>query len=161
MPVDFVWRIDGIDWIIADFGQKFAATARRMSLGIGEIGKNTIAKYPGPANSPVRWSSEKQRRFYFAMRRKAGLSPQYARISDPMSQRLGQHWEVEPEGTTDAVLGNTTPYGKWVHTAKDQWSQHTATGWTTDEQVVDALGRNLDIGRLVEVEVRDFFRHAN
>ena len=84
--------------------------------------------YPGPANSPVIWASEKQRKYYFAMRRAQGLPLAYTRQSDSMSERLLESWAVEPYGTTGALLKNSATYAPYV-IGEDQQPQHAMTGW--------------------------------
>lgn len=84
--------------------------------------------YPGPANSPVEWASEKQRRFYFAMRREQGLPYGYTRQSDGMSERIMESWAIEPYGETGALLKNSATYAPYV-IGEDQQPQHALTGW--------------------------------
>lgn len=84
--------------------------------------------YPGPANSPVEWASDKQRRYYFALRRAQGLPPNYTRQSDGMSERLMESWAVEPYETTGALLKNSATYAPYV-IGESQQIQHELTGW--------------------------------
>jgi hypothetical protein len=65
----------------------------RVTYFVAVAIKGVIKPYK-PQHKPVIWPSEKARRYYFAMRREAGLPMKYTRGSDPMSQRLQQSWTV-------------------------------------------------------------------
>jgi len=138
--------INGLDEAIKRFGVDVPAVGRKAALVIGEEVRDRIARYPGPAHSPVIWASQKQRRWWFAHRREKGLPFEYTRNSDPESQRLGgsvtkdASWTVQP-AKDGAVVGTRVTYAPWVQAAHKtpfggpQTAQHKATGWVTDEQV--------------------------
>jgi hypothetical protein len=120
-------------------GADIKPAIRSGSLAIGQEVRAELARYPGGVAAPVAWVSARQRRAYFAMRRKAGLGPRYVRNSDPMSQRLGPSWTVEPKGDMGAVVGTRATYAPWVQSKARQQPMHRATGWSTDEQAVNRV----------------------
>ena len=125
--------------IPASLGRKLepAVIARALDAtleGCANVVHANIARYPGSVRYPIQWASEKQRRFYFAMRRKAGLSPQYVRGSDPMSQRLGASWTVARSGQLSWTIGTRVTYARFVQSADSQQLFHYNTGWKTDRQ---------------------------
>lgn len=133
------FTVEGLDELIARLGVDLKPAFRAATFAVGEQLRGKLAVYPKGSNQPVKWSSLKQRRFYHAMRQKAGLPLQYTRQSDPMSQRLGASWTTAHHGDTDAVVGTRATYAKWVQSAESQWQQHTATGWVTDKAAIEQL----------------------
>jgi hypothetical protein len=121
--------------------------------------KGIIKEYPLGKNSPVIWPSEKARRYYFAMRREAGLPMKYTRGSDPMSQRLQQSWTVR-RGNAEATLGSRATYAPYVASSEYQTEQHAATGFTTDEQAADKVIADGTMKRIVEAHVKAIVREA-
>lgn len=121
--------------------------------------KGVMQRYPGPSHSPVIWASEKQRRWYFAMRREAGLDPRYVRRADPMSQRLHAQWGIS-RGSDEATLGNRATYAPYVQSSQFQTPQHEATGWRTDEQAADQVLTDGTVRRIVDAQVRAIVREA-
>lgn len=154
--------IDGLDAIqrlLAGLsGPGLEKTLQRAALKIALEAKRKIASYPGPSSSPVKWASEKSRRYYFAMRRKAGLDAKYTRISDPMSQKLRQSWAVEPWGDTGAVVGTRVTYAPYVVGEKDQQPQHKATGWKTEADVVNDLKSRNVVERITVAELDSYIK---
>jgi len=121
--------------------------------------KGLMQKYPGPAHSPVIWASEKQRRWYYATRREAGLPLRYTRRADPMSQRLHAQWGIS-RGETEATLGNRATYAPYAQSSQYQTAQHAATGWTTDEQAADKVMSDGTVKRIVEAHITAIVREA-
>lgn len=121
--------------------------------------KGPLKRRPAGVHSPVIWASEKQRRWYYAMRREAGLPLKYTRGSDPMSQRIGGSWAIrrQPES---AILGNRATYAPYVQSSEYQTAQHEATGWTTDEQAAEKIVDDGTVKRIVEAHVRVIVREA-
>jgi hypothetical protein len=109
-----------------------------------------MAVTPGASNSPVIWASEKQRRYYFWLRRSRGLDLRYSRGSDAMSQQLSKSWTISHLGQTDALVDNKASYGPFVQSAEFQSAQHKATGWITDEKGIDNVQRSGDVERVAE-----------
>lgn len=121
---------------------------------IGELVRGKLIHYPGPAHSPVIWSSARQRRAYFAKRREAGLDARYFQQSDAMSQRLKLGWVVVRSGTVDTIVRTRVAYARYVQAAQYQTAQHKATGWVTDIQALEAVQRSGDIPRITEQAAR-------
>ena len=99
-------------------GPGLAKVIQRSALQIALELANKLQRYP-TRKGPVQWDSEKQRRWYYAMRRAKGLPLKDTRGSDKMSQKILQSWGVKKFGTTGAILGNRSTYSPWVR----QWAQ--------------------------------------
>ena len=121
--------------------------------------KGVIQAYPGPANSPVKWPSDKARRAYFAQRREEGLPMKYTRGSDPMSQRLQNAWTVAREPTS-ATLGNRATYAPYVASEEYQAEQHKATGFMTDAQAVEKVDRDGTMQRIIQATLGSIVKEA-
>lgn len=148
--MEFSLELQGFDELIAALGASIEPALQDVTFAVGELVRSEMAVYPGSAHKPVIWASDKSRRYYFAMRRRAGLSPEYTRNSDPMSQRLGPSWTVAHLGQTDALVANKAKYGPFVQAAQYQTAQHRATGWITDEQAIQNVERSGDVERVAE-----------
>lgn len=133
---------------------KIDRALRAATYEIGKLVRAEVMKRPGPSHSPVLWASAKQRRYYFAMRRKAGLPLKYSRETDPMSKKLMRGWKLRHLGKTDAEVRNETPYGHYVQAQRYQSAQHRATGWVTDVQAVNNVERSGDIRRITDQAAR-------
>ena len=128
---------------------------RASTYAVGQLVQGELQKSTPPAHRPVIWASAKARRYYFAMRRKAGLPMRYTRQSDPMSQRVQRGWTVLHHGSTDAIVRNRgVRYAKYVQSAQYQTAQHRATGWVTDAQAVNNVERRGDVKRVTEQAAR-------
>lgn len=135
----------------------FVKVVVRASVKIAETIKAVLAPYPGPPSHPLKWASAKSRRFYFAMRREAGLPAKYTRTSDPMSQKLGQSWVVveTPDG---AILGNPSEYADLVQSDENQTAMHAATGWKTDAMAVQEIENAGIMAQVIAAEIGSFMR---
>ena len=102
---------------------------------VAEALKGFLAKAPGPVHKPIQWASRRQKVWYAAARKAAGLGP-YVRNSDPWSQRLGPSWATANRGI-DAVVGTRVTYAPWVQSEAQQQPMHKATGWVTDKQAIE------------------------
>src|SRR5574343_590657 len=106
--------------------------AARRTLEYCAIEVRKLARaYPGASNSPVIWTSEKQRRYYFAMRREQGLPIKYTR-----SNELRKAWAVQRRSNREYAVENRSPYAVYVMGNRQQF-QHTATAWKTDRWIAD------------------------
>jgi len=134
-------RMDRINQTMQTAGMKIAEQARAM-----------LVREP-TRKGPVVWQSEKQRRWYHAMRRREGLPLKYTRHSDRMSQNLAKSWTSRPE-PAGAIVGTRATYSLWAQSAQYQQRMHQATGWPTDEQVVAKLQSTGIIDRIVQAELK-------
>jgi hypothetical protein len=148
--MEFSVRVDGVEALLKQLNVPLPPVLKAITFEVGELVQKEIAVYPGASHQPVLWASERQRRFYHAMRRAAGLSPKYDRGTDAMSKQLLTGWKVSHHGATDALLDNKTSYGHWVQNDLYQSAQHKATGWITDEQAVKRVERSGDVERVAE-----------
>lgn len=119
-----------------------------------ETFRDYLAEYP-PINRayPLAWASERQRRWYFANRRKDNLPLQYTRNSDAWSQRLGPSWATRTEGGgLRVVIGNKATYAPYVQDAAMQTQMHRNTGWHTVGGAI--LTKGAEVARAVTDYVR-------
>jgi hypothetical protein len=133
--MNLTYEITGLDKLQRKLSPaKFQQAVKAITLGVAEVLKGKLSKYPGPVKKPIQWASNKQRAWYLATRRKAGLGP-YTRNSDPWSQRIGPSWATENRGI-DAFVGTRVTYAKWVQSEEFQQPMHRNTGWITDKGAV-------------------------
>ena len=132
-------KVIGLDKLVEALdrigGGGLAQLIQRATRKIGEHTKSLLMRYPGPPSHPIKWASDKQRKWWFAARREANLPPDYTRISDPWSQRLKDSWVVTPVHL-GASVGTPVTYAGYVMSQEKQSAQHKATGWQTDADVV-------------------------
>lgn len=141
-------KIEGLDDLLKNLSQPLEPALSDITFAVGELVRSEVAQYPAKRSGRVQWTSDKQRRFYFWMRRSNGLDLEYVRNSDPMSQRLGPSWTVAHLGQTDAVVSNKATYAPFVQSAEMQQPMHAATGWITDEVAVEKVKASGDIDRV-------------
>ena len=158
MTVTLHVKVEGLDALKRKLGADWTQPLQAGTQAIGEEIRNVVQTAPGPSHSPVIWASEKQRRWWFASRREAGLPLKYARGDDKWSQTLEKSWTVRPEGQTNAVVGTKATYAPWVQSheklpsGERQTRQHKATGWVTDKTAVERVrhgGKALRIMRTI------------
>lgn len=134
-PLDgFADYLGAIDDVVADIAQEtydsFAEPIRRR-----------LGQEPGRVKYPVQWTSEKQRRAYFASDGFGNGIP-YQRTG-----RLSQAWNVlliEEPGTFKISIVNTAPQSKFVYGGLGANSNpafrqrmHINTGWLEARPIVD------------------------
>ncbi len=151
-------RIEGLGRVLAKLNTDWGSVLTNITWSIGELIRNEMARYPGPRSGPVRWTSERQRRFYHAMRREKGLSLVYTRRTDPMSQDLGAGWTVDRYGAHGAVVAAHASYAPYVQSHTVQQRFHADTGWVTDKQAVERVERSGDVQRIGEAAIRRALR---
>jgi hypothetical protein len=132
---------------------------RRASYKIGLEIENELKKYPKSPSYPLKWASDKQRRWYFWMRRSKGLPVEYTRTSDPMSQKLGQRWTTKQK-PWGAVVGNPATYAPYVQSEEYQTEMHEATGWATDRQAADEIMSSPVVDQIIAAEMQDIVDRA-
>lgn len=94
--------------------------------------RDQVARYPGPVKYPIEWTSERQRRAFFATNGFGSGIP-YQRTGG-----LGQAWQltsVRSANGATLILGNRNPAAKYVYgffgQPKPQQGFHVNTGWKT------------------------------
>ena len=155
MPSTITFR--DLDGLAADL-RKLAGPAldramQNAMMSVGEELQYYLNRDPGRSHSPVIWASEKQRMWYFASRRKAGLPLRYKRLSDPWSQKLEQSWVVVRSGNSKVIVGTRALYSPYVQSKQYQQAQHAATGWITAEEALDKVDKSGIVGRHVRAEI--------
>lgn len=148
--MQFDVHVEGVADLLKQLNVPLEPVLRDITFAVGELVQKEIAVYPGSSHQPVIWASERQRRFYHAMRREAGLSPRYDRGTDAMSKQLLKAWKISHHGQTDALVDNQTNYGHWVQNDLYQSAQHKATGWITDAEAVKNVERSGDVEAVAE-----------
>lgn len=146
---EFSIEVKGLDALIAKLDGTAPKVISGVTMAIGQLVRDAMAKYPKRNAGPVKWASAKQRTWYHAARGKAGLPLRYTRNSDPWSQRLGPSWAVERWHEVDAAVGTRVTYAKWVQSDEFQQPMHEATGWKTDKQAVEEVRRSGAVERIV------------
>ena len=135
----------GYDDLADKLGKDLSPALRAAALALAEEIRDKIARYPGPVSYPIKWQSERQRRFVMAML--ADDLP-YSRGSGAMSQTLGKSWTSAQYGAIGAVVGTKTTYAPYVQGEELQQDMHRATGWVTDRQAVDQVEESGVIERI-------------
>jgi hypothetical protein len=146
-------RIAGLDELLRLARTDFGPTLRAILLSVGKLVEGEMARAPGPVHKPIRWASEKQRRFVMAQVRRYGP---WVRESHSLSQRMLASWTVRAESDTRVVVGNKATYGPWVQGADYQQPMHKATGWVTDEAALSAVARSGDVEQIAAQAIEHF-----
>jgi hypothetical protein len=89
--------------------------------------KNSM--YPGPVRYPFQWSSDKQRRAYFATNG-FGHGIPYNRSNN--LKNSGEYKVDKSRSSLYVFYQNTAPYAKWVIGQLLQIVGHKATGWKSE-----------------------------
>ena len=140
-------------------GPGITQLVQRASYKIGLEIENELKRYPKSPSYPLKWASERQRRWYFWHRRKEGLPIGYTRTSDPMSQKLGHKWTTKPQ-SWGAIVGNPVTYAPYVQSHEYQQPMHEATGWITDKEAADEIMRSRVVEQIIAAEMRDVVDRA-
>ena len=118
------------------------------------IARDTLTKLPGSPRYPLRWKSDKQRKFVMAKLRRMG-GPPYMR-----SGRIRRGWKSEINPGEVLIVNEARDpesgkfYGEYVF-GKDQQPFHKDTGWTKESDsvtrqivrpIVDSIGAKFKRG---------------
>lgn len=126
--------IDGLDRLLAKLnrlGKMEDAKTAMQTAAKHVMDKARI--YPTYKHIPMRWQSEKQRRWFFAALRTGSIRVPYKR-----GPNLRRHWKISlRDGGLTASINNDTPYGKFVMGTDSQYWMHKAIGWKTEKQIAD------------------------
>ncbi len=117
-------------------------TIQTIAKGVGQEVKNELQVEPRGPSYPIRWDSEKQKRWFFAQVTAGNIEVPYRR-----THNLQRAWNVKARGRTNAVVGNPKPQAPYVQSQKRQSSIHRDR-WVTDEQAVDEVERSGAIERI-------------
>lgn len=107
-----------------------------------------LRQYPGPPSYPIRWKSERQRRYVMAKLRRENNLP-YTRTG-----QLRQGWTVEANITVnggDILVYNEVPYARYVQ-GDDAQPFHLDTGWVQAGPVIAE-----ERARLEDVLIETYF----
>lgn len=115
--------------------EKLAESWQKVMRGISfeGIALQRLRLIPGPPKYPIRWTSERQRRAFFA-------TNGFGRgIPTPRTGKIAADWEVSfvaVEGGGILVLSNPHSAAKFVH-GPDPFAQgfHIDTGWTQIDDI--------------------------
>lgn len=135
-------KVEGLDGLI----RKLDEMARkqfwfRLRFAGAELLRNEIADYPPPPKYPIRWASEKQKRWFFAAAKRGEIEVPYRRQFSSTSQRLGPSWTATQEGD-EVFAGTRVSYAPYVQSKERQQPFHRDTGWITDEQAVERVAES-------------------
>lgn len=92
-------------------------------------------KYPPRRYAKQPFTSDKQRRGFFAKLKRGEIEVPYRRGLSPGSKKLGQSWTTERAGPLVRIVGTSVSYARLVQ-GDQQTPYHRDTGWQTDKQVV-------------------------
>lgn len=163
MPLDDSVTIQGqdeLDAFLAQLsGENIVKALKPAMFNVGEAlrGKMSVYNYPGRPSYPLKWASDKQRRWYFASRRASGAGLPYHRLTDPWSKQLGQSWRVSPHRDGYDV-GTAVDYAPYVQSMDMQTDMHAATGWKTEGEAVREVEQSGLIAREVDMALSNYFR---
>lgn len=143
--------------------------------------KKEISKTPGPVVYPIRWTSAKQRRWYFAhraeivyqeasrvvqtrqrggsrfTRMRKGFGLAYKRRVDVDSHDLTRSWNVSGAGHGKAIVWTGVNYAPFV-VGDHRQRFHTATGWPSHHGVAAAISLSGTANKLMANEIRRAIR---
>lgn len=132
-------QIEGLDRVIGKLENLQQLNTVKAGIKAAAIHvKGKIAEYPPRKHIPMRWKSERQRRWFFAALRSGAIDVPYKRGSSPGSEGLGRRWTVkERDDGLSAVVGNNVSYGPFVQREDSQYWMHKASGWKTTARVAN------------------------
>lgn len=133
--------LDAFTDALDDFNTIVEQTAQETVNAYREPIKQRLGEIPGPVKLPVEWTSERQRRAYFATDGFGNGIP-YRRTND-----LPQGWEVYAiveAGTVAMIIRNPSKAAKFVYgplgaSSNPNFKQamHRNTGWLDAKPIVD------------------------
>jgi hypothetical protein len=143
-------RITGIDDALALLNPaRLNHVVQMASLAVAAEAQDRIAPYPAQSHRKQPFTSDKQRRGFFARLRSGEIVVPYRR-GGPGSEALGRSWSIRPYGDMGAVLENSASYADLVHGADTQTAYMRGSGWKTDEGVVTAIEQDGTVERIAE-----------
>jgi len=156
------YRIEGLEHLQAILGQDWKRVIQAVAVSVAEQVRLLLTAEPARSSGPVVWASERQRRWWFATRREAGLPDFWTRDSDAsgQSEKLIASWATRTEGDTSAVTGTRVSYAPYVQADAAnggirQQPMHHYTGWPTDAQAVAMVRASGEIQRTMQQAVEE------
>lgn len=108
---------------------KLAAIASRVKI---EVVQQRLAIEPRKPRYPLRWKSQKQKRFVMALLRRTNNLP-YQRTNELLSRYSVDYGASDQEGTL--AINNRSPKARWV-IGDDAQPFHLDTGWVQIAPVI-------------------------
>jgi len=147
-------RIRGLERVNRKL-DRIAAPPRAALAEAATLVKGRAASYPPqPSGRKQPFTSDKQRRGFFAKLRAGEIEVPYRRGSSPGSKRLGAQWVVQLMGQLARVV-NAVGYGPLVQGMR-QTLFHGQTGWKNERQISNEAAP--DVKRIFEKHYRDEIR---
>lgn len=128
-------------------GPQMQTAMRAATKAAAAVGQDRIAKYPRPSRKKMTFTSDRQRRAFFAKRRSGEIEVPYRRGTSPGSETLGRRWHIRQHGAIGHVLTNDASYAPLVHGADTQAAYHKGN-WKTDEGLARELEASGDLERI-------------
>ena len=140
--------ITGDQAIINRLHRNLAGIISSTLFNLGQQLEKVLEIEPGPTSHPIQWTSLKQKRYYFWMRKRMlgalnntgamSISWPYRRGSDPMSQHLSRRgWTTKRYGRTSVIVGTNVSYAPFVQgVGAFQQRFHKNTGWVSAPDAV-------------------------
>jgi len=139
-------KIEGIEKITRRFS-KLAAFQQWASAPMEQttaLIQDKIAKYPRKSPGAFsRLATPGQRRAYWAKVRSGEINHREG-MGYQRSGTLGRKWTSKITKTADGVrgeVGNNAAHAQFVQSQQRQQPFHTASGWTTETQAIEATER--------------------
>ncbi len=132
--------IENYDAVMAKIAtiEEFQTWAIPPMANVVEFGAKLFAEEPGPVRYPIAWTSERQRRAFFAT---DGFGRGIPTGRSGALSRGWQHQVVARNFDVSGVIENLTPYGPFVQ-GRQQQGFHANTGWSVLD--VDPLRDKLE-----------------
>lgn len=137
--------IEAIDHAARDAPKLMQTAYERATRRLRSQLRDELAEQPGKPRYPLRWKSDRQRRYVMAMLRRENNLP-YRRTG-----RLGKGWKVTIIGQGSGGLlqiENEVPYARFVQ-GDDAQPFHLDTGWPQAAELVVKY-RDLAEERLIQ-----------
>jgi hypothetical protein len=155
-PVDlFADYLDDINVVVDRVGRDVYEDYKPVILA-------RLTEIPGPSSQPVKWTSDKQRKAYFASNGFGGGIPTVR------TGTIAQAWDVEyivDPGAFRVLIINRNPKSKFLYggaslrsNPRFQQQQHKNTGWVTVAPVIAYFVESMatDFRARLKQEIGDF-----
>lgn len=140
--MDFQFELDGVDATTGALERirNLKRLAGQMEKAVKDL--QFLMKYypPRATNLHVEFTSEKQRRYFFAALHDGSIKVPYRR-----TRTLGRQWTTKVEyinGGVVGTVGTITPYAPYVQGREKQSLMH-AGRWATAEETLDTMAADI------------------